>query len=185
MIVLGALLLLAAQAPEPPVPSETQQVAALAFAPPLDRPLTYRVATRRLSRDGSFTSFALVYDLRWQRVGRGYQLLARIDRVESDAHPEVVRTLRLMIDPLIGETLTYFVPADGSSVDMVDPDGLWRRVAVSRARQAGECRHPRPRRARERRDPERRRRSDHDRHRRRPAHHIGERAARRRRGAAD
>ena len=69
MIVLGALLLLAAQAPEPPVPSETQQVAALAFAPPLDRPLTYRVATRRLSRDGSFTSFALVYDLRWQRVG--------------------------------------------------------------------------------------------------------------------
>ena len=137
MIALGALLLLAAQAPEPPVPSETQQVAALAFAPPLDRPLTYRVATRRLSRDGSFTSFALVYDLRWQRVGRGYQLLARIDRVESDAHPEVVRTLRLMIDPLIGETLTYFVPADGSSVDMVDPDGLWRRV-VDRAQALAE-----------------------------------------------
>ncbi|HRE36268.1 MAG TPA: hypothetical protein PK217_14475, partial [Sphingopyxis terrae] len=137
MIVLGALLLLAAQAPEPPVPSETQQVAALAFAPPLDRPLTYRVATRRLSRDGSFTSFALVYDLRWQRVGRGYQLLARIDRVESDAHPEVARALRLMIDPLIGETLTYFVPADGSSVDMVDPDGLWRRV-VDRAQALAE-----------------------------------------------
>ncbi len=137
MIALGALLLLAAQAPEPPVPSETQQVAALAFAPPLDRPLTYRVATRRLSRDGGFTSFALVYDLRWQRVGRGYQLLARIDRVESDAHPEVVRALRLMIDPLIGETLTYFVPADGSSVDMVDPDGLWRRV-VDRAQALAE-----------------------------------------------
>ena len=132
MIVLGALLLLAAQAPEPPVPSETQQVPTLAFAPPLDRPLAYRVATRRSSRDGGFASFALVYDLRWQRVGRGYQLLARIDRVESDAHPEVVRTLRLMIDPLIGETLTYFVPADGSSVDMVDPEGLWRRV-VDRA----------------------------------------------------
>lgn len=88
MIALGALLLLAAQAPEPPAPLETQQVAALAFAPPLDRPLTYRVTTRRLGRDGGFTSFALVYDLRWQRVGRGYQLLARIDRVNRTRIPK-------------------------------------------------------------------------------------------------
>ena len=43
----------------------------------------------------------------------------------------------LPVAKLLGETLTYFVPADGSSVDMVDPDGLWRRV-VDRAQALAE-----------------------------------------------
>ena len=126
----GALLLLAAPAPgslppEPPPSAATQ----IDFAPPVGREMTYHVTTRRLGRDGALISFSLVYALQWQRAGRGYQLAATLQRIESDAPPEVLRLLSSALQPLVGETLTYLVAPDGRHVDMIDSDGLWERVA--------------------------------------------------------
>lgn len=130
MIVGGAwaMLLLAAQAPAPPPQGEAPQQVQADFAPPTDRPMLYRITSRRPSRDGSMISFTQVYALQWQRVGRGYLLAARLDRLESDARPELVRAFTQMMQPLIGETLTYAVSADGRQIDSADVEGLWQRV---------------------------------------------------------
>lgn len=101
-----------------------------AFAPPLGRAMTYRVTTRRAGRDGSPVSFTLVYALQWQRLGRGYQLQAVLERIESDAPPPVTRALTMMLQPLVGERLAYLVPGDGSRIDLVDPEGVWARVTA-------------------------------------------------------
>lgn len=127
----GALLLLTAQAPAP-LPLQTPPPAVAAqqiFAPPVDQAMNYRVTTRRLGRDGALISFSLVCALQWQRAGRGYALAATLQRIESDAPPQVVRLLTAALQPLVGETLTYHVTPDGRSIEMLDPDGLWERVA--------------------------------------------------------
>jgi len=136
MILAGslgsALLLLVGQ----PIPSSTLgELPAAAtthfqFAPPVGRPMTYRVTTRRIGREGSLINFSLTYALQWQRVGRGYRLEAVLQRIDSDARPEVTRALSLMLEPLVGEAMAYLVPPDGSRVDLVDPDGLWERVTA-------------------------------------------------------
>ncbi|WP_447757038.1 hypothetical protein [Sphingopyxis fribergensis] len=92
--------------------------------------MTYRVTTRRIGRDGSLVNFSLVYGLRWQRVGRGYQLDAVLQRIDSDARPEMKRALTMMLQPLVGEEVAYLVAPDGSRIDLVDPDGLWGRVTA-------------------------------------------------------
>jgi hypothetical protein len=128
----AALLLLAAQsapAAEPVYPS-VAVAPYFQFAPPVDRPMTYRVATRRIGRDGSFVTFTLVYALQWERAGRGFRLNAVLQRIDSDAAPEVTRAVTLLLQPLVGEAMTYLVAADGSQVDLVDPDGLWERVTA-------------------------------------------------------
>ncbi|NIJ39259.1 hypothetical protein FHR22_004006 [Sphingopyxis panaciterrae] len=125
---LGALLL-AAQIPAGPPPvSPPARVAASQFAPPLGQPMAYRVTTRRLGRDGSLISFSLVYALQWQRVGRGYQLVATLQRIDSDARPEVTRALTAVLQPLVGEPMTYLVAPDGSRIDLVDAEALWDRA---------------------------------------------------------
>jgi len=133
---LGSALLLVAQ----PLPAQgdvpAQATAGFQFAPPLDRPMTYRVTTRRIGRDGSLINFSLVYVLRWQRIGRGYQLQSVLQRIDSDAPPAVARALTLMLQPLVGEELAYLVAPDGSRIDLVDPDGLWER-ATARIEAAG------------------------------------------------
>lgn len=127
----GALLMLAlptvALAEPAPVPPAAR---ASAFAPPLDQPMHYQVTTRRLSREGTLISFSLVYVLRWSRLGRGYRLDATLDRIESDARPELVAALTGVLQPLVGEPVSYLVSADGHSVELADPDGLWARVAA-------------------------------------------------------
>lgn len=127
---LGGALLLIAQ----PLPAQgdvpAQATAGFQFAPPLDRPMTYRVTTRRVGRDGSLINFSLVYVLRWQRIGRGYQLQSVLQRIDSDAPPPVTRALTLMLQPLVGEELAYLVASDGSRIDLVDPDGLWERATA-------------------------------------------------------
>lgn len=128
----GALLLLAQPAspsPSPDIPS-AQAVDPLRFAPPLDRPMVYRVTTRRIGRDGSLINFSLVYALQWQRIGRGYQLRSVLERIESDAPPAVTRALTAMLQPLVGEPLAYLVAPDGSRIDLIDPDGLWERATA-------------------------------------------------------
>lgn len=127
----GALLLAALQPSPPPAPVETAAIPApLRFAPPVGQPLAYRVTTRRIGRDGSLLSFALVYALVWERVGRGYQLKAVLQRIDSDAPPAVKRALTLMLEPLVGEEMTYLVAPDGSRIDLVDPEGTWERVTA-------------------------------------------------------
>lgn len=127
---LGGALLLIAQ----PLAAQGEALVAattqLRFAPPLDRPMTYRVTTRRVGRDGALINFSLVYALQWQRVGRGYQLDATLKRIDSDAPPAVARALTMMLEPLVGERLAYLVAPDGSRVDLVDPDGLWERASA-------------------------------------------------------
>lgn len=128
----GAILLLVTQAQPSPARGGVAAAAAeqVRFAPPVDRPMTYRVATRRIGRDGSLINFALVYDLRWQRAGRGYRLEAVLQRIDSDARPEVTRALTSMLQPLVGEQTAYLVAPDGRRVELVDPDGLWERVTA-------------------------------------------------------
>lgn len=124
-----ALLLLAAQ-PLPPAPSPaaTPVAAPALFAPPIDRPMVYRVTTRRLARDGSMASYTLVYDLQWSRVGRGVQLVATLRAIESDAAPDVARAVTGMLRPLVDQPMTYLIAPDGSRITLVDPDALWPRV---------------------------------------------------------
>lgn len=138
---IGALLLLAAPASEAtrPVPPDT--VARPTFAPPLDRPLAYRVTTRRMGRDGAMLRFSLVYDLRWQRVGRGYQLHTLLRRIESDARPQVTRPLTAVLEPLVGQEMTYLVAEDGSHIDLADRERLWDRV-LARTEAAGATSKP-------------------------------------------
>ncbi|MFN7027951.1 MAG: hypothetical protein ACK4PC_01155 [Sphingopyxis sp.] len=127
---LGGALLLVAQ----PLPAQgdapPEAMAAFQFAPPVDRPMTYRVTTRRIGRDGSLINVSLIYALRWQRIGRGYQLRSVLQRIDSDDPPAVTRALTLMIQPLVGEELAYLVAPDGSHIDLVDPDGLWERATA-------------------------------------------------------
>lgn len=139
MMLLGGLcgaLLLAAQ----PLPAQgIEPVAAAAeiqFAPPVNRPMTYRVTTRRIARDGSLINFSLVYSVEWQRIGRGYQLRSVLERIESDAPPAVTRALTMMLQPLVGEPIAYLVAPDGSRIDPIDPNGLWER-ATARMEAAG------------------------------------------------
>ena len=132
---LGGALLLALAAQLSPAPATGDaSVAAVAtrfgFAPPVGVPMTYRVTTRRVGRDGALINFALVYALQWQRVGRGYRLEAVLQRIDSDARPEVTRSLTMMLQPLVGEATAYLVAPDGSRIDMVDPEQLWERVAA-------------------------------------------------------
>ena len=137
--MIGAAMLLLVAEPSPatlsPVPSasaSTSLVAApLRFAPPIGQPMAYRVTTRRLMRAGTLASYTLVYALRWERAGRGLQLAATLRRIESDARPELVQALTSLLRPLIGQTLTYLVASDGSSVDLIDPEAQWARVLGS------------------------------------------------------
>lgn len=126
----GALLLLAAQSAPPAEPSHGPVATTphFQFAPPIDRPMTYRVTNRRIGRNGSLISFTLVYALQWERAGRGFRLNATLQRIDSAAAPDVTRAVTLLLQPLVGEATTYLVAADGSQVDLVDPEGLWERV---------------------------------------------------------
>jgi hypothetical protein len=126
----GALLLVAQPQPAQDDAPPAQAMAHVQFAPPTDRPMTYRVTTRRIGRDGSLINFSLVYALQWQRIGRGYQLQSVLQRIDSDAPPAVTRALTLMLEPLVGEELAYLVAPDGSRIDLVDPDGLWERATA-------------------------------------------------------
>lgn len=127
-MIEAALLLMLAAEPAAPPPPAVLIAAPARFAPPLGQPMTYRVTTRRLARDGSMASYTLVYALQWDRVGRGIQLLATLQRVESDARPELAAKVGQMLQPLVGQAVTYLVAPDGSRVDLVDPDGLWQRI---------------------------------------------------------
>lgn len=126
----SALLLAAAQLLPPPAIADRPAATAVQvqFAPPVDRPMTYHVTTRRLGGDGALINFSLRYTLQWQRVGRGYQLNAVLQNIESDARPEVTRALTMMLQPLVGEEISYLVAPDGSRIDPIDADQLWARV---------------------------------------------------------
>lgn len=141
---LGALLLL--MAPPLAVPASNEAPAAataqVRFAPPLGKPLRYRVTTRRIGRDGTLIDFALVYALQWQRTGRGYRLDSVLERIESGAQPKVTRMLTMMLEPLVGEEIAYLVPPDGSRIDLVDPDQLWERVTVRMEKAGAEVDRP-------------------------------------------
>lgn len=125
----GALLLIAHPLAAPgdaPAPA----IAQIQFAPPVGRAMTYRVTTRRIGRDGSLINFSLVYALQWQTIGRGYQLEATLQRIDSDAPPAVTRALTMMLQPLVGEAVAYLVAPDGSRIDLVDPEGFWERASA-------------------------------------------------------
>lgn len=98
--------------------------------------MVYRVTTRRLGRDAMLISFSLTYALRWQRAGRGYQLVATLQRIDSDARPEVARALTAVLQPLVGESMTYLVAPDGHRIDLIDAEGLWER-ALARTQALG------------------------------------------------
>ena len=129
---LGSALLLLAQPLPAALPADATAAAPaqVRFAPPVGVPMTYRVTTRRIGRDGALINFALVYALEWQQVGRGYRLEALLQRIDSDARPDVTRALTMMLQPLVGEAMAYLVAPDGSRIDLVDPEQLWARVTA-------------------------------------------------------
>ena len=141
---LGALLLLTppSQAVAAPGDASPATAAQVRFAPPVGVPLRYQVTTRRIGRDGKLIDFALVYALQWQRTGRGYRLDAVLQRIDSGAEPGVTRMLMMMLDPLVGEEISYLVPPDGSRIDMVDPDQLWERVTARMEKAGAEADRP-------------------------------------------
>lgn len=128
MMFAAALLWLAGPASAPPPAVVPAPAASVVFAPPLDRPMRYRVTTRRLGRDGGLLGFSLLYDLQWQRAGRGYRLVATLRRIDSDAPPRAVRALTAVLQPLVGEAMTYLVAPDGDRIDLVDAERLWDRA---------------------------------------------------------
>ncbi len=141
---LGALLLLTA--PPLAIPASSAAPAAataeIRFAPPVGVPQRYRVATRRIGRDGTLIDFALVYALQWQRTGRGYRLDAVLERIDSGAEPGVTRMLTMMLDPLVGEEISYLVPPDGGRIDLIDPEQLWERVTARMEKAGAEADRP-------------------------------------------
>ncbi|MFC3786767.1 hypothetical protein GGR90_002684 [Sphingopyxis italica] len=141
---LGALLLLTASPLAVPASSGAPAAATaeVRFAPPVGVPLRYRVTTRRIGRDGKLIDFALVYALQWQRTGRGYRLDSVLERIDSGGEPGVTRMLMMMLDPLVGEEISYLVPPDGSRIDMVDPDQLWERVTARMEKAGAEADRP-------------------------------------------
>lgn len=135
--MIAAALLLAGQsaaAPPPATPTTSPTPPTIAengvFAPPLGQPMRYRVTTRRLTRDGTMASYTLVYALQCERVGRGIQLVATLRGIESDARPDLAKAVSGLVQPLVGEAITYLVAADGSRIDPVDPEALWERVTA-------------------------------------------------------
>ena len=60
MMFAAALLWLAGPASAPPPVVVPAPAASVVFAPPLDRPMRYRVTTRRLGRDGGLLGFSLL-----------------------------------------------------------------------------------------------------------------------------
>lgn len=129
---LGGALLLLAQPLPGAVPGDNGAAvsAHVRFAPPVGVPMTYRVTTRRIGRDGALINFALVYAVQWHQAGRGYRLDAVLQRIDSDARPDVTRALTMMLQPLVGEATAYLVAPDGSRIDLVDPEQLWARVTA-------------------------------------------------------
>src|SRR3546814_5617160 len=105
-------------------------------------PLRYRGTTRRIGRDVALMDFALVYALQWQRTWRGYRVDSVLERIDSGAEPGVTRMLTMMLDPLVGEEISYLVPPDGSRIDMVDPGQLWERVTARMEKAGAEADRP-------------------------------------------
>lgn len=138
----AAMLLFTAPGMAAAEPSAPAAVGGLQFQPPVGQPMTYRVTTRRISRGGTLISFSLVYALDWQGAGRGYRLDTVLRRIESDARPELVRALTGLVRPLVGESVTYLVDAEGRSVALADPDALWARVAERTRALAAEATAP-------------------------------------------
>lgn len=145
---LGGALLLLAQPQPAALPRDAVAAvpAQIRFAPPVGVPMTYRVTTRRIGRDGALINFALVYALEWQQVGRGYRLEAVLQRIDSDARPDVTRALTMMLQPLVGEAMAYLVAPDGSRIDLVDPEQLWGRVTARIEATGAEAGRPEARR---------------------------------------
>lgn len=138
----AALLLLAAEPAIATPPPAVPVAAATGFAPPVDQPMIYRVTTRRLSRDGSIASYVQTYTLQWERVGRGVQLVATLNKVESDARPELAQAFGRLLQPLVDQPITFLVASDGRRVDLVDPEGLWQRVIAQAQTMAAAAEQP-------------------------------------------
>src|SRR3546814_16704928 len=62
--------------------------------------------------------------------------------IDSGAEPGVTRMLTMMLDPLVGEEISYLVPPDGSRIDMVDPGQLWERVTARMEKAGAEADRP-------------------------------------------
>ena len=147
-MIAAALLLMAGQAgpPIPPAPAPAA-AAPLVFAPPFGPPMHYRVTTRRLSRDGTMASYTLDYLLQWERAGRGIRLVATLQRTGADARPDLAKAFTGLMQPLVGEPVTYLVAVDGSRIDLVDPEGLWARVMAQTQAMAAAADQPEAKRA--------------------------------------
>ncbi|TXC67795.1 hypothetical protein FSZ31_12550 [Sphingorhabdus soli] len=93
----------------------------LPFAPPLDRPLDYRIDQAQPGPSGEELSFSRRYRLQFARAGRGFHLDVTLTDVSADAPAKMVTAFRAALRPLLGMTIGYHLSADGHTVYLDDP----------------------------------------------------------------
>lgn len=136
--MLAAALLLLSQ-PAAAVPSLPESPAcpgtSIAFAPPLDTPLTLVRTIERPLANGIFTQ-AVTYAVTFTRSGRGYRMRWQQTGQQADAPPELLRLLSLDGESAAGEVLDFTLDADGALLGVTEsPDAAERlRLAIDRLR---------------------------------------------------
>lgn len=100
---------------------------AIPFAPPLDRPLVYRVDQRRPVA-GKASTFSAIRDLNFEKAGDGYVLVATLRAIDSDAPAAGAEPYRAALGPLVGIAMRFRLDERGRIVALDDMDGVWARV---------------------------------------------------------
>lgn len=104
---------------------------ALPFAPPIDRPLTYRQTEDRIAADGSAAHYALTEEVRYTRDGAGYLLTIRALSADAQAPNGAAKAFRAGMKPFLGVPVAIRLSAAGEPGDVIDADATWARVVDS------------------------------------------------------
>ena len=101
-------------------------LAAVAFAPPTDRPLLFRTQQALKQRSGAM-HFSMVERVRFARLAKGWRMSVTTTSSGTDASPAHAGAFDLMMSAFDGVTTTYILSTVGRPIDVVDPDRVWQR----------------------------------------------------------
>ncbi|MEC3910438.1 hypothetical protein U5A82_08075 [Sphingobium sp. CR2-8] len=104
-------------------PAAAQSIA-IPFAPPVDRPLVYRIEQHR-PVEGATRRFSATRDLRFEKAGDGYSLAATLRDIDSDAPPAGSEPYRAALGPMVGLTLRFRLNGQGRIIGLDDQDAAW------------------------------------------------------------
>lgn len=103
------------------------QTIAIPFAPPTDRPLTYRIEQHRPVA-GKVSGFTATRDLRFERAGEGYILAVTLRAIDTDAPASGAEPYRAALGPLVGIAMRFRLDGRGRIVALDDADAVWAKV---------------------------------------------------------